>query len=744
MPKYFKKLLLFSVILVLLPVLLWGIYSYVHSSSAVIEKFSVQNKQTLYRTQLKVEQVLETIDYSMTQFMLSPTFQLVNFPLGIPEFVEIRELSNGMQKLKVERLGVEGFALLNREKDWMITNDGFQVISQSKLGDLFEQYNSLSKTSQWILEARGNQTNPSLVKKIPLLSNAKNPKGLIIMRMNKSKLNELLLHDVTFGDLYIFDQKHQIIVSSSDAEETNEIIAFFNHQEIQDSGNIVADVGNSKKIIEYSKSNYNNWIYMSVFSVDATTSDLRKMANFTILFCFFIFMLMSIIIIMGTRKMYHPIRKIYDLSKQETFSKAEKGKDEFLYIERRIGTLMKALSMLNDQLEYQSHYLTDLFILKLLLGLVQSNDQKKQEFISLLSWKWLTVLSLQIDTLEVKGYSEKDKNLILFAMDNIASELVPPSQRIGTMVMDQTQVIILIGQQETEEAFKIHINRLASMIKNSIYNYLKIEISIGIGGIYEEMQWISKSYKESLTALNYRISLGTNVILHLDEIIDRKSQEFKYPHKLEEQLRHSIEKMDYSESKMILNQFFKEIMNKEVAYKEYQFIVLQLLSSITRIIHDQDKSIQDVAGRDVTVEQLFLLHSEEEICEWLYDSVIKPTIKYLENSRCTQTFNLTDAIIQIIHHDFESDLSLEYCAAQVNFHPSYVSRVFKKEMGVTFSDYLSNYRLKMAETWLIETNMNISKIAERFKYNSSAAFIRYFRKMEGVTPGEFRKKHKKK
>ncbi|WP_312497599.1 helix-turn-helix transcriptional regulator, partial [Enterococcus sp.] len=61
-------------------------------------------------------------------------------------------------------------------------------------------------------------------------------------------------------------------------------------------------------------------------------------------------------------------------------------------------------------------------------------------------------------------------------------------------------------------------------------------------------------------------------------------------------------------------------------------------------------------------------------------------------------------------------------------------------MAVTFADYLQNYRLKIAKKWLEETELTIKEIAARLKYTNSQNFIRFFKKKEQVTPGEYRKK----
>ncbi|MNY60805.1 HTH-type transcriptional regulator YesS [compost metagenome] len=92
----------------------------------------------------------------------------------------------------------------------------------------------------------------------------------------------------------------------------------------------------------------------------------------------------------------------------------------------------------------------------------------------------------------------------------------------------------------------------------------------------------------------------------------------------------------------------------------------------------------------------------------------------------------------MISREFDSELTLENCSCRINYHPHYVSRVFRQETGINFGEYLTQYRIDMAKKWLKETPMKIAEISERLQYNNSANFIRSFRKMVGMTPGQYR------
>ncbi|MNF16137.1 HTH-type transcriptional regulator YesS [compost metagenome] len=57
---------------------------------------------------------------------------------------------------------------------------------------------------------------------------------------------------------------------------------------------------------------------------------------------------------------------------------------------------------------------------------------------------------------------------------------------------------------------------------------------------------------------------------------------------------------------------------------------------------------------------------------------------------------------------------------------------------MTFSEYLVNYRMTLAKEWLENTNMKVSDISDKLNYSNTTAFIRSFRKVVGITPGQFR------
>jgi YesN/AraC family two-component response regulator len=83
-------------------------------------------------------------------------------------------------------------------------------------------------------------------------------------------------------------------------------------------------------------------------------------------------------------------------------------------------------------------------------------------------------------------------------------------------------------------------------------------------------------------------------------------------------------------------------------------------------------------------------------------------------------------------------LSLQSLADALYISKTYLSALFKREMGVTVNDYITTQRLKKAKSLLLETDLRIWEICEQVGYQSNKYFIQVFRSHEGTTPLAFR------
>ena len=101
-------------------------------------------------------------------------------------------------------------------------------------------------------------------------------------------------------------------------------------------------------------------------------------------------------------------------------------------------------------------------------------------------------------------------------------------------------------------------------------------------------------------------------------------------------------------------------------------------------------------------------------------------------------------IQQLIENKFsEKDFSLQEASEYVNLSPQHLSRIFKKEKGVTFIDYLTSVRIRKAIELFQDDELKIYDVAEQTGYATQHYFSNVFKKNLGVSPVEYRKIIKK-
>ncbi|WP_129731972.1 response regulator transcription factor [Ectobacillus funiculus] len=144
---------------------------------------------------------------------------------------------------------------------------------------------------------------------------------------------------------------------------------------------------------------------------------------------------------------------------------------------------------------------------------------------------------------------------------------------------------------------------------------------------------------------------------------------------------------------------------------------------------------------DYTVE---CLHNEiltirffSELKVWLMDYFKSVLSRVHEVYEQTRRREILDAF-RYVSINLEKKISLEEVASYLFLNPSYFSRLFKKEVGETFVEYVTKMKVSRAKELLEQTADSVGKICERLGYDNQSYFIKIFKNYVGVTPIEYR------
>lgn len=128
----------------------------------------------------------------------------------------------------------------------------------------------------------------------------------------------------------------------------------------------------------------------------------------------------------------------------------------------------------------------------------------------------------------------------------------------------------------------------------------------------------------------------------------------------------------------------------------------------------------------------------------LADEIIQKELKYYEELRgstLTHKQKLLKKVMQYIYENYDTqDLSLSDIAKKHSISYHYLSRMFKRELKTTFSQYRQKVRLDVSSRLLRDRSLTVSQISYSCGFDDPGYFSRVFKEHFGKSPLDFRKR----
>lgn len=184
-----------------------------------------------------------------------------------------------------------------------------------------------------------------------------------------------------------------------------------------------------------------------------------------------------------------------------------------------------------------------------------------------------------------------------------------------------------------------------------------------------------------------------------------------------------------------MNQIFDSLNLKELFLNEgNEFLYCICLSSVSPKIEKIFQQINQEYCSDAVFSNQYIMTLMKELVIICY----REKQEYFSSFKRQQS-SVVLKIQQYIDKNFWGDITVKAVAAYCHFSPSYLSHVFKEEVGYSIQQYLIISRVTHAKKLLLTTDLSINDISIQSGFNDVNSFIRIFKKKCGVSPGKFRK-----
>jgi YesN/AraC family two-component response regulator len=204
-----------------------------------------------------------------------------------------------------------------------------------------------------------------------------------------------------------------------------------------------------------------------------------------------------------------------------------------------------------------------------------------------------------------------------------------------------------------------------------------------------------------------------------------------------------LDQNKYEEAGAQMEQFFEKLRHATYLHPDYvkalcNEILTAYLHQARRIPLDEQEEanlgkIQTTMGGNVP--NLEKLEENVHAATEYISSLLK------EKEKVNQYSEPVLEIMKYVREHYPERISLEQLANLVHMSRTYISILFKKEVGENFSDYLQRVRLMQSCILLDGTRLSIQEIGERTGFFDTSHFSRVFKEWYGMSPLEYRKRN---
>ncbi|MEE4570913.1 helix-turn-helix transcriptional regulator [Paenibacillus polymyxa] len=724
----------------------FGSYIYFTTISSVVER--VSNTKQSYMAQIRnsLEQKIQTIEYAFNTYSTTSSFnEVVKNPITEKDFVAYRNVNTQLNYIAT--MGLEGteYSLISLNQNWRISNGSLSYLTKTEREQLISTYiDHQDKGLFWIKTDKGIR----FVNTLPVFSKKK--QAIALSDISSQTLSRTIQTE-DHMPVIILNNKGDLMY------ETEPATSLLSTQQLQHISEVTAKSDNTGMLtlektehqparqIIYAKSAYNNWTYLTVL-------DKKEIANafqttkFGIIMMGFVLTLLIVvvayIIAIYFTKPFQQIKR--SLPKNPNFAfKNEPSKNEIEWIINSIDNIVTEKESLESLIQSEMPQLETQLILNLFRKRVSAEELARKMprlgYPQIENQMYITLL-VQLDNLGDREPSDKD--ILLLAINKIVEETIPEQQRMLPIILnDNTQATILILAGKSAQEMRKQVLDRATLLIQHVKEYLNVSISIGISTAYDNLLESKEACEMSKQALHHRLNLGKESIIFYEDIsmVISGPVLLHYPAELESKLFDAIRIGDEEQVYHTVHSLLAEMMTKNNHSMNFEVLLVRFVNNLIQL--EQLLGIEVLLTQDnhALYHRLLDIRNPEEIERMLLEQVIFPMVKSMKEKTNRQFRCLSEKIAAIIRAEYDQELSLELIGDRLHYNPNYLSSIFKKEYGTTFSEYLMGYRLQMSKKWLVETDMTIKEIAERLQYHNSQNFIRSFRKKEQVTPGAYRK-----
>ena len=595
----------------------------------------------------------------------------------------------------------------------------------------------LSRPAGWCYPPGVNpETHVAYYRKLPMLS--KEPKGLLVFYVKKQMLYSYLMgfSSNKGGALLVLDNDDSVILEidnldASLTEPLNSLLSTITPKPSREEEPHVSVVNvHGKDYLVTQMKKFSGKTYLSVLEKNRIVDNVTRVFHPVLAVILFTICGGIGFAVLYSRQLYSPVRDLVLRGRALGVPDAP-YKNEILYI----GDCFDQLNQETQALQqYSSQVNTKMradFLMSLLCGTTAPFqdvlDECRTHSIPT-DCQYVVLVFCAEDCL----YSGGPELLIesLTYVSGHGDVLFPKD-----MLVRNKKNLILVGYFPPD-ADKRAILEVCSAFSEEVLDRFGNGVRVGVGTVRQHLSKLSSSYRDAMFSANERIldDEGRRIFM-ANDTPKHKSGNISAVHESARCMAEWIEEGKVDQLHEEFERFVQAAVESGSGSYAFQMFSMLLADILFLVDHRSEIRASELLEQEVFFH-LDECQTVDEARNWFVNSLFPGIMK--QKRLVNKQDEAIPVVCRYIRESIRGDITLAGCAEIVNLSPSYLSKLFKREVGVSFLEYVLKHKLDVVKAMLLDTDMSISDIAEQIGY-SPRSLYRQFYKLTAQSPNEFRK-----
>ncbi len=305
---------------------------------------------------------------------------------------------------------------------------------------------------------------------------------------------------------------------------------------------------------------------------------------------------------------------------------------------------------------------------------------------------------------------------------------------VGPLMASSVVCYVPVDRPEIDYNERVFIIEKERALIARLRELVNAEFRIGIGSV-RPLKEAEESYREALSSLR----LSTQSVAHVNDLPVGCRYDEDYPIEVEKRLFNAIENGSVSETRSEAGSFFSWLKTQfdehplSVRLKVIEFVLFAEFKA-----YNTGGLTYHFTSREDYLPFVSECRDPKELESWFTEHMCNAAAN-IESRQEKKSDDLVSLVKSKIDERYMTyDISLELLSRESDVSSYYLSKLFREETGETFMEYLTNLRINKAKELINTTDRTMKDICQAVGYGDPNYFSRMFKKNVGVTPTEYR------